>query len=823
LKLIDVKNLWKLPLVFIAASVSIAMSSWVLQYVAPVSFIKLVTVVFIAAAFAMLGYSIDKMTKGVSGVDVKNLWKLPLVLVAASAAITASSWILQGVKPVGFLQLLTTVFIAGAFAVISFGLGKIIESMKDVDVGSAEILGIVMPLVLIGISFAIAKSSHLLGMVRPITFAQALTSIMIGAVFVVMSFGLPRLADGVKKVGVLNAALLSVVLIALSAAIYGSALILQNVPVIEFGTLINIAMQAAMLMVIGVTLGMTIALIMKLGMGTGMELIKNVAVGASVLVILAGAVMLSSLILSKGDYSNAPGIMWSLGTAASLGVFAIGVYLMNKIFNSDIEGVLMGSATLLIISGVIAATSQILSLGDYTTYPGLGWVMGTGASILGFSVVADVIGAVVMTGIGAVVLAAGAAAMLLVAGAIVATSLILSKGDYSGGPSFDWALGTGLLLGVYATAMTAVGSLIVGSLGVGWLAIKAGSAAIKYIAQSIVDAAAILKSGNFTGGPSRDWAEGVSLSISAFAPVFKVLSDRGIIASMIGSGVSMDDMRNAIVTISQSIVWAGDFFGRNKSSFNGTYPSSDWAEGVGAAISAFAPVFQILNKQKGGLMSFMTGSGPSISDMNNAIVSVCESIRDSSIALNGGKYTNVMPDGYIASLSGNIKAYADMMDYLKGKDIDGGSIMDTMLGNRVSEITRMADDYDKLAGSVKNLASSIESINLEKISALKTLTGSIVLMSLMDPGQFELVMDALENKAKIFVNVIKDLEEGTGGNIDMKSVSVASGDNTAQEMLEALNRMDAKLGGILQNSGSISSYVNQLRAEGGGKKGGKFK
>ena len=114
----------------------------------------------------------------------------------------------------------------------------------------------------------------------------------------------------------------------------------------------------------------------------------------------------------------------------------------------------------------------------------------------------------------------------------------------------------------------------------------------------------------------------------------------------------------------------------------------------------------------------------------------------------------------MTNLTSNIIQYSKLLSYLKGTNESETKLLGLVTISRASDITRMASDYDKLANSIQNLSGAIQSIDVERITALKTLTGSIVLMSLMDSDQFNSMMDSLESKARIFVDVINDMENG---------------------------------------------------------------
>jgi hypothetical protein len=62
--------------------------------------------------------------------------------------------------------------------------------------------------------------------------------------------------------------------------------------------------------------------------------------------------------------------------------------------------------------------------------------------------------------------------------------------------------------------------------------------------------------------------------------------------------------------------------------------------------------------------------------------------------------------------------------------------------------------------------SSIGSIDTGKLQAIRTLTSNVVLMSLMDPNQFDRMMEKLEENSAIFGTLLSDSDRGvkrTGG------------------------------------------------------------
>jgi hypothetical protein len=480
-----------------------------------------------------------------------------------------------------------------------------------------------------------------------------------------------------------------------------------------------------------------------------------------------------------------------------------------------------------------------------------------------------------MSGVGALALLAGGAAVLVLSGVIVATSYILGKGKYGNYPGLAWATGVSLSLAAFGIGTMMLGAFIVGSFGIGLAVLAAGAMGVLVIAQSIVDSSVILGKGKYTGGPTKEWAEGISLALGAFAPVFKTLFDRGIIG-LFSKGPSAEDFANAITTVSNGIVTAGKFFMKVPNIWSGG-PTAEWAAGVGGAISAFSPVFTALSKSSG-----LFGDGPSPEDMNeamlsvaksmvevgkyfksvpdvwtggpttewassisgalsafapvfdyldknshwygnddfseinNAIISIAEAMVSSANALNKGKFNNSIPEGYMKSMSDNIKVYVDLVEYLQTKDIGPMSFLNVI--GITYGLTKIANSYDALSKSVKSLSTAINSLDLQKLDSLKTLSGSVILLSLMDKEQFSKMMDELEAKTGIFVNIMDQLGgAGAGNNKSFGSINTVKGSSsgtkgaTIDDLVAEQRQTNAYLGSMVRSCNTFVSFIDELR------------
>jgi hypothetical protein len=796
LKKEDMKNIF---FVIVTMAASITAASWIMSAIMPISIAQGLTAILIAGTFALMGFSIEKITKGVKDIKLMDLIKVPIVMLVMGAAIAGASVVMQAIVPLSFSKGFTAIFIAATFALMGFSIGIITKGLKDVKPKDV----ILLPFIMIPFSIALVGASLILQLVQPLSLRKAMAAIGIALVLSAMALPLILLTYAVKNVS-----------------------------------------------------------------------LKEVGMAVAVIPLLAGAISLSSWALSLGNYSKTPDLMWTIRAGLSIAVFGLLLVGLKKFGLTEPKGLLdatIGSLAILIISGAIVGSSYILAEGKYENAPSIEWALGAGLSLVAFGISALALGELILAsaGIGLLALPLGAAAILIVSGAIVATSAILAKGNYGNYPSFDWALGTGLSLVAFGTGMMTLGTLILVSFGLGKKALNAGAEAIYSISWAIVTASSILSKGNYQGGPTEAWAKGVATAIGAFSPVIKVLNKGGIF-SIFQGGLKLDDLvgdNGVIIGISKAIVKAAEFFNQNKIGFEGSYPSPEWAEGVGNAIGAFSPVFDILKERsgllngidieeiigdngliigiakglitaaktfnEGGLGADIWKGGPteewsdSISRALLAFQPAWDILQQSDVStktlrrtfeaisegmvimannLSGVDFNINIPSNFIEGLSSNIKSYIEIIDYLKGKDYADYTFNLGIFGI-TSGMARLADDYEKLAKGVGKFGKALDGINMEKLNALNMMSGSIVLMSLMDSDQFEKMMDALESKAGIFVKTINMLQE-EGAEAFSKNLNIPTKGGKNNEVLEVLKEIKTNT----DNLGSLSQIPAAIRS-----------
>lgn len=592
--------------------------------------VDFLSVVSLSLAMVLVSIAFEKIAK--LKLNIKEAAMAAGVMVIMSIAITMSSWVLGLVRPIGFGQALTAILVAGMFTVISYGIGKLLKAFKDVDIATAIKSSFIMVLLLPAISAAVAISSWVLALVRPIGFGQAITAILIAGMFTVISYGMTKLVKSFKDLDPASALKVSGVMVlllpALAIAITISSFALSLVKPIGFMqfvtalaiSVIFIALAFAMNLITPIlkklkwedvikipALFTTLAIAIMLSswilsatadisfikmlkilvfsvifavalvvMGVAALVLTKIGVtnilkGAVAIVAIATTIMLSSLILDEGKYSKSPGFMWSLLTGLSIVVFGIVADLLNAIGSPTTF--IKGGIAILIVAATIMAASHILDKGKYSKYPTLSWVLGVGTSLAAFGIAAVLLGTQVLNPF----FYGGLAEILLVAGTIVATSYILDKGKYGNYPKVSWAMGVGLVIGAFGLAAIVLGTQVLNPF------FYAGLGEILLVSGTIVETSKILAKGNYKGGPSLGWATGVSMLLGAFGTAAVVL---GILPkSFVKDGISAIKQIAQVIPDISKILSKGVYKGG---------PSSTWALGTGTMLTAFGAAIVLL-------------------------------------------------------------------------------------------------------------------------------------------------------------------------------------------------------------------------------------
>jgi len=833
--------------ILVMIALGITVSSWILSLIRPIGITQALTAILIAGMFTVISFGISKILKGLGGENVVALGKsilfLPILLPAIALGITLSSWVLSAVTPITLAQAVTSILIAGMFTVISFGIAKILKSLGGANVVTLGKSILLLPILLPAIALGIALSSWVLQMVTPISFAQAVTSILIAAMFTVISFGMAKLLkslDGISPGTIVAAVfILPLLLPAMALAIAVSSHALGMVMPITFAQFITALGISILFIAFAFALKFILPVVGNLDMGTVIKVpliftLLTLAIAASAYILFQAQEYLNGISFE----SMLKILVFSVCLAISIAVVAAAVWVVNKLGNPGTY--FEGGVSLVIIATAIMVSSLILAEGKYEKYPDWKWSLGVGLSLLAFGAAAVVLGTIAMSGVGALAILAGATAILVVAATIVATSYILDKGKYEKYPTLDWSMGVGLSMVGFGMAMGGLGTFILGSLGLGMVALMAGSEAVLMIAQTIVDSSFILRKGNYTGGPTKAWSEGISLAIGAFSPVYAALSNAGFFSVK----VTPEQMSSGIISITDGIITAANKFASVKVAFkNG--PSKAWSEGVGLAIGAFSPVYKALSS--GGFFSVKVTP----EEMSSGIISIVDGIilaankfSESKASFNSGptkEWAQGVGSAMIA-FSPIFKALNSAGFFTSGDDVVK-SIFNGITWT-AQAIVNVAHKFSKVKSNVwdsypkKEWVSSVKSL----ISTFVGITKSIKDINWVEMGSIDRVASRIVNTAKILSsgtrffntkidpNYIKSLSSNVLGfaNLAKKLTEINKGSGviktlfgqdpvsqTANSMVKLASAYDKLASALKKFGGALSSIdgnkVNLIR------------
>jgi hypothetical protein len=478
---------------------------------------------------------------------------------------------------------------------------------------------------MVAISAAIMLSSHILTLTADIEWMKLLNILALGITLAAISLVMSPSMVILGKLPIKELLMGSLAMILIAGVVMVSSHILALGNYDKYPTLDWTLGVAAAMLPFGIAMNVLGGIAIS-GFGA-----LAILAGSAMILLVAATVVATSYILREGKYDTYPSLDWTLGVIAIMTPFALAAVLLGPMIIS----VALGAVAIRLVAHTIVAASEILAEGTYDKYPSLDWSLGVSVALGAFALGMTTLGAIIFAtfGIGGAMLAAGALAVLGVAKTIVAASDILSNGytdedgkkikpNYTGGPTEEWAGAVAVALGAFSPVYGMLMKNAIFSLfGGGGVGPDDFATAIKTVTEGIVTAADQLNKGDdvWKGGPTEDWATGVSLALGAFVPVYDILLAN---SGWFSSGIDPDDFSEAIKTISLGIVDAAKFFADPEvpDVWEGG-PTEEWAKGVGTAISAFAPVFEVLAANSGWF-----ASGVSVEDMNKAIITISRGI-----------------------------------------------------------------------------------------------------------------------------------------------------------------------------------------------------
>jgi len=650
-------------------------------------------------------------------------------------------------KLIGKIDVLSVLALGIAIYAVSKAFAEI-AAIKDLDPKTAIIAGLVM----VTIAGALVASSFILKFMQPIDIFTAFSLILVGGALGLATFLLLKSVNKMKldSKTLVSILLLPLILPLIAAAIVGSSFIIKYMQPIDLQKGLSFALLGAAL---GLAAVLLLGGISKLKLDSK-DMVK-VLLLPLILPIISLAIVWSSKILQNFEPLKNPLDFVKSSAAIGLGIimFLPVFFVMAKLKLTNPVQLLMGGLAILIVSTAIMLSSWILSIGNYKKYPSAKWSLGVGLAMILFLPSLIVFGILAMTGIGIAALALGAVGALITAATIVAVSHVLEMGSYKQGPPLDWAIGVGLLLPIFGASMVALALIpFAGKL------LNRGANMVLSVAQTIVDAADILRSGVYTGGPTKEWAEGIGLSLGAFANALGVAmkGGGGIFSKGLEPGEFVDFIRN----VSYGMIEAADILSQGNWGQNA--PTKAWGEGVGKALAPFVDLFTVLSNSPGARKLMKDLRKSKKKDEDSAIVYFIKDIAWAMVSVNRIFGTTDWTNYPSAEWGDGVKKAFDIVSVIGGTD------------------DKVVKGIDSFAKAVQRLASSFNGLRTSGIDKFGRLTASVTILSAVDQNQLNNIIGVLNDNKDKLADVTRASGRGTVGvpqsirNVQEKVQSITS-------------------------------------------------
>ena len=706
-----------------------------------------------------------------------------------TVALMASSILAIGLafKVIGDVDFKSVLALSISLPLVAIAFNKVAETkLSPKEALSTGIAMVIM-------SAAVSASGYVLSTMPTLSFMQMVSAIAVSAAMGIAMYGLGEAAQQLGKgtKGIKNLYAIVPVLPFVAAGIVASGYILASMPTIGFA-------QFASAIGVGIAMGASmipLALAAKFMKGNSSDILEL----AIMMPVIAGSIYLSALILRDVPDIDTLGVIETSFAVTMAGVImGGGLWALSKT-GVNTDQIIEGTLAMIIISGGIWAMSHILSAGNYGSYPPVDWAKGVGMSMLVTIPAVVALGLLGATGIGFLVIGAGIAGMIMMAGALVAVGDILSGGNFSGGPSVEWARGVGLSLTTFTGALAALTPGVFG-----WLMGDTFDSQIQNIikiAEALNEVGAIISTGTYTGGPSKEWAMGVGMSIKYFAEALESFKPSAWDLLM---GETFDQNIAGVKKLAKLMPELPALLGPS-SLYVGTGPTKEWAEGVGMSMKYFAQALESFKPSAWDLLmgetfdqniagvkklaklmpelpallgpsSLYEGTGPTkkwAEGVGAALVAIGTTVATLADEVDAEDvYEWIVPIKHLSTL---IPYFANKMkglsfdDYPSKKWSEGifefirnfseyegssGDVKETAYN-----ITKLSNSYFRLARAIMSLGRSLNSI--KNVPDLSNLYTGLITLSLIDNNNLMTVLDSINKKDKEFAKVVSRLKSSS--------------------------------------------------------------
>jgi hypothetical protein len=464
-------------------------------------------------------------------------------------------------KIVGKVNFLSVIGLSIAMVLLAKAFSEI-ASIKDLTYKKALLAGAI----LVGMSGALLASAYILTAMPTLNVMQMLTIGAIGVSIGIATWGIMSALKKFEPKDMWVVGIIPTLIPAIAGGVLVSALIFKQIQPLSTTQMLGAIMVGLAL----IPISFAFSLMVK-----GMKGVdwKSMLFAATAVPIMAATVYGASLLFQKVQPLNNFFDIITTSLAIGLSVlFLVPAFILIAKSKIDIKGLALGTLAIVAVSTAIMASSWILSVGNYGKYPSIEWSAGVGLSLLSFVPSVIVLGLLATTGIGIPAILLGSVATLAIAGVIVGVSHILGKGNFSAYPSVEWTAGVGLSMLAFMIPMIALGTLIMGTLGIGALILLAGGGAIASIAGLMVNLSNKFSDASFDKYPSQNWVNGVSSALYLFTD------------NISNMNFSLRDFLK-IKLIANAVVGIAEIFNKNSSLFS--QPNAMWLKNLKDVINIF--------------------------------------------------------------------------------------------------------------------------------------------------------------------------------------------------------------------------------------------
>ena len=257
------------------------------------------------------------------------------------------------------------------------------------------------------------------------------------------------------------------------------------------------------------------------------------------------------------------------------------------------------------------------------------------------------------------------------------------------------------------------------------------------------------------------------------------------------------------------------------------FPSMSWATGVPRALQGFMNL-----KLDNSIMENLFPKDETTE--KNKISKVIDLMLFVDSKLKSGSWSKFptlsWANGTIAALS----KFSNILSLLDFKNLGSGLGKNTGILSAIGNIDLLTGAFDRLGIAIDRFTKSVDVIDAKKLESIRTLTSNVVLLSMMDPNQFETMMSKLESKSQVFNGLINDSKgksssssapssgsvRSTGvvsmGSVNspssgVSSASKSSTDNQSKASMDKLVTIMADIASVVGSKGTLMEYIESIK------------